>query len=731
MSRRIIAAVLLLTLAVAAAPAGPARAQETGDGGPTFQVDALNTGLGTPPARLDRSTPRSAMEAFVSAAQRTDYKNAAHLLDLDFVAPDEQASVGPRLAEQLSFVLDRKLPVDFENLPDRPDGMDTTGSERQPMVGVARKSLQLGVLDLPEWPVTIRLNRVQPAGEDPVWVISRQSVEHIPELFAQYGPTAFEKALPAALRQETVWGILWWELITLPLIAAFAGLAAWLTWRIMTLVAHRIPMDGMRVAICRGRLPTALLTIGVVLQITVSTIFEFSSGTGTTLSIVFWILIIAAIVYGASRTLDTIIDFASNRYLSTIDNPENTSARRWYTNLSAAKRIGVIFVVVVGLAVAFSSLRVFSSFGLSLLVSAGVATAVFGLAAQTVLGNIFASLQLALAKPIRIGDAVYYDGRWAYVEQINYTYVQLRTWDLKRFIVPVKHFVSNPFENWTMAEPKMIQPILLKLDHRTNVDEIRRVFAQMAVEDPEWSEGEDPKVQVIDHDEDAMSVRFYCIADNPTSAWDLHCRMRERLLAHLAEMAGPAPCRAPASPTSPMPEARAGPRTKAPRRPTTAAPPRAASPPPGAAAARRAPMRPRTMRPRAKAAPRRPSSRPRQRRKGAPSWVPWPFKTKRSRSPVRIQTSSSMLEIIWSAEARANERGGEPARSSIIACRQWPRRATTASRSTWGKERRDMTSSKHMFSLCSIPKSAPWLPCGASRRIGDVAVWSRPGLHGS
>ncbi len=195
----------------------------------------------------------------------------------------------------------------------------------------------------------------------------------------------------------------------------------------------------------------------------------------------------------------------------------------------------MILVLVVGLAVALSSLRVFSSFGLSLMVSAGVATAIFGLAAQTVLGNIFASLQLALAKPIRIGDAVYYDDHWAYVEQINYTYVQLRTWDLKRFIVPVKHFISNPFENWTKAEPKMIKPVLLKLDHRTDVEDLRQVFADIG-------EGRSGLVGGRGHRRcrssttttTTMAVRFYCFADDPTAAWNLHCRMRERLLAHLA-----------------------------------------------------------------------------------------------------------------------------------------------------------------------------------------------------
>ncbi|WP_420392835.1 mechanosensitive ion channel family protein [Acuticoccus sp.] len=527
---------MLISLFLGLALACPALAQSSGSQGPqAFQIDTLNEGLGDPPSRLDRSTPQATLEAFVTLTGRADYDAAAHLLDLDAVPAPQQASAGPRLAEKLSFVLDRKLPIDFSAIPDRPDGMDTSGSEREPMVGVAQKSVSLGLLELPEWPVTVRLNRVKLGEEDPVWVFSRQTVEHVDELYALYGPTRYEQALPAALRSEAFAGVLWWEMIAFPLIVLFAIAAATLAWRLMTFVACALPTEAVAEGLRRGRLPVALLLVGLVMQLVVDALFEFSSGTDATLSTIFWITIVLALVFGASRVLDTVIDFTSDRYLSRIDDPENNSARRWYTNLSAAKRLGVIIVIVVGVAVALSSLRVFSSFGLSLLVSAGVATAIFGLAAQTVLGNIFASLQLAFAKPIRIGDAVFYDDHWAYVEQINYTYVQLRTWDLKRFIVPVKHFVSNPFENWTKEEPKMYKPVVLKLDHRADVELLRRTFADIVKDDPDWSEGEEPKVLVIAHDEKGMVVRFYCIADDPTSAWNLHCRVREKLLARLRE----------------------------------------------------------------------------------------------------------------------------------------------------------------------------------------------------
>ena len=524
----LLATLALLTVAVA---------QESESA--AFKIDALNPGLGAPPQALDRQTPQSSLEAFVAAVARGDHDVAAQMLDLAPLPEDQQQVCGPEYAAKLAEIIERKVPLDFGGIPDRPDGMDTTGSDRDPMVGEARKSILLGSLDLGAWPVGIRLNRVQVEGEDPVWVFSRQTVEHVPALYDRYGPTWFERELPHVLRTEAFWGLVWWELIAFPIMVSLAAAVGLIFYRLLTMIMDRVPTEGAREAVRRGRLPGALAVSGLFLQLLVLRVFVFSAGVDTTLALIFWALILIALVSGASRVLDTIIDFASDRYLDRIDKPENTNDRELYTNLSAAKRIGVIVVILVGLAAALSSLRVFSSFGLSLLFSAGVITAIFGLAAQTMLGNILASLQLALAKPMRIGDALYYNDHWAYVEKINYTFVQLRTWDQKRYIVPVKNFVSTAFENWTVAEPRMIMPVLLKLDHRTDVDLLRKKFEEIAANDPDWSEGAEPKVQVIGQNEDGMDVRFYCTADDPTAAWNLHCRVREEMLAFLRDRDGP------------------------------------------------------------------------------------------------------------------------------------------------------------------------------------------------
>ena len=185
---------------------------------------------------------------------------------------------------------------------------------------------------------------------------------------------------------------------------------------------------------------------------------------------------------------------------------------------------------MLGAGVVLSQLHLFETLGLSLLASAGVLTVILGIAGQTVLGNILASLQIALAKPIRIGDSVHYEGDWAYVEAIFYTFVRLRTWDDRRLIVPVQYFVSNPFENWSMQDAKMTRTFTLVLDHSAEVQPLRDAFLGFAEEDEDVIEQEESKVLVTDHDHNGKHVRFYATSPDPTAAWQMHARLRERMM---------------------------------------------------------------------------------------------------------------------------------------------------------------------------------------------------------
>ncbi len=158
---------------------------------------------------------------------------------------------------------------------------------------------------------------------------------------------------------------------------------------------------------------------------------------------------------------------------------------------------------------------------------------VAGIAARPVLSNLIAGLQLALAQPIRIDDVLIIKGEWGHVEEITGSYVVLKVWDERRLIIPLQWFIENPFENWTRSKSHILGTVILYLDFATPMEPLRAEVERVVKAAPEW-DGRVCVVQVTDASERAMQVRILISGASSGDAFDLRCRVRERLLAFLA-----------------------------------------------------------------------------------------------------------------------------------------------------------------------------------------------------
>ena len=500
-----------------------------------YDIVELNPGLGDPPKGVDRSTPQGTIESFVDAIRSRDWNVAAHLLDLSAVDPADQPVQGPRLAQFLGEVLERRLWIDWADLPDRPDALIENGSDKNPLAGKPRRNLRLAIVDLNDRTIGLRLNRVKPEDGEPVWVFARQTVANIEALHARYGPGWFERRLPASLRDQSYFSLRVWELIAFPTLVVLAALIFLLTRQVFGYFAVRTSWTAARNAALAARTPLALFAAGGFLTYLTTGLLGFSAPITAVLSPILLICMVAAIAIALLRAIDSLLDIVTEKYVGEIDDEQSTEQRSLYTSVYAVRRIVLLVAVLLATGVVLTQLHVFETLGISLLASAGVLTVILGIAGQNILGNILASLQIALAKPIRIGDSVSYEGDWAYVEAIFYTFVRLRTWDNRRLIVPVKYFVSKPFENWSIQDSKMTRTFTLVVDHRADVEKLRRTFLELAAADDDVIDPQEAKALVIDHDHAGAHIRFYATSPDPSAAWDMHARLRERMIAWINE----------------------------------------------------------------------------------------------------------------------------------------------------------------------------------------------------
>lgn len=523
---------LILLVALIAAPAA---AQD--DGAPPRGMAGRDQGDGR--GSLALRTPQATMETFLDAARDGRFGLAARALDLRFEPLADLPGYAEELARRLFQVLDRHAWIDWSALPDRPDGLIANASADDPLAGKERRSLVVAVLDRDGRDAELRLHRVERASGGPAWLFSPRTVRQIPALSIAYGPGMLERALPEWAGRRGVLGLRQWEWIALPACLAAAALVFLVVRLVLTRIIGRLPGDGWPRRLGAAiRLPVALLAASLTLALATRGVITFSAPVTTFLSPMLVAAVATLVVWIGFGALGEASRWVTEHYVGSIEDEEHDESRHLYTNISLARRILLLVAIFAVAGIVCLETRLFQSFGVTLLGAAGVLTIVVGIAAQTVLGNVLASIQVALAKPVRIGDIVLFDGTWGRVEEINYTFILIRVWNQRRLVVPIKHFVSEPFENWSTRDPHLVLPVELRVDLTTDVDALRRRFQEMLEGEEDWDRRQDPTVQVVDSDADGMTVRFYVSAANSTLAWNLHCRIRERMIRILAEADG-------------------------------------------------------------------------------------------------------------------------------------------------------------------------------------------------
>ncbi|HJU06390.1 MAG TPA: mechanosensitive ion channel domain-containing protein [Nitrospiraceae bacterium] len=504
-----------------------------------FDVDSLNQIFeGGKPDSF--ATPRATLEHFILSSRDGDFKRAAQTFNFKHIPNEKRARSAPVLAEKFFYVFSEKLHINYNDVPDRPDGeVESKGDEDKPHAGRPRRSIKLGAIELDLWDVEVRLERFKAPDAPPIWLFSPRTVENIERLYAAHGPGAIMRYLPAPVRlgimnHDSLWH--WSILIFLGACAAGSG---WAVENVVVGALRRWHSSPRAVALGEAASgPLAFLVAGIVFHVVTFSWLSLPGQITHNLYPIVGVLIVVAATWLAVRAVRMMTDVSSHAYLDKIQLEGECGARSRITRLAVVKHVLTFSVICIGLAFAFRQFNLFENISLSLLASAGVASVVLGVASRDVLGNIMAGIQIALTQPASIGDSIVFEGQWGWVEELTYTYITIRTWDARRIIVPLAYFIERPFENWSMKSAHTIQPIYLHVDYTIDVKAVRAKFQELVNECKDWDGPAEPVLEVTGVKEDTMELRALCSAKDPPSAWRMHCRLREELIAFLKELEG-------------------------------------------------------------------------------------------------------------------------------------------------------------------------------------------------
>ncbi|WP_051142310.1 mechanosensitive ion channel family protein [Paracoccus zeaxanthinifaciens] len=322
-----------------------------------------------------------------------------------------------------------------------------------------------------------------------------------------------------------------WENIIL---FGIALVAAWFAASAIFAVARRILRNGddfWKNLVAQTRMPVRL----AILIASVSFAANFATlpaQQGGLIRHLLLIAFIACLTLIARAALNIWMSLHLRRYRIDVD--DNLMARKHVTQSRILQRVGGVLIIAIGTSAALMTIESVRQYGVSLLASAGAAGIVVGLALQPLLKNLFAGIQLALTQPIRIDDAVIVEGEWGNIEEINGTYVVIRIWDKRRLVVPLNYFIEQPFQNWTRSDSTLLGTVMIYVDYRAPVEEMRAEARRIVEASPLWDR-DVFVLQVTDFRENVVEIRILASARSAPRAFDLRCEIREKLLTWLQQ----------------------------------------------------------------------------------------------------------------------------------------------------------------------------------------------------
>jgi small-conductance mechanosensitive channel len=330
--------------------------------------------------------------------------------------------------------------------------------------------------------------------------------------------------------------IFWGRGLTAILYAGWIIALLWLVFRAIRAVEKRMRLWAERTRSLLGKIVVPIVghslrlsvpLLGVILLLPLLKLPEnWAWVTQKGVGILFIIALSFLIVHGINAMQAALLS------QQRLDLPDNLSARRIYTQVSVIRKIIISAVIIIATGSVLMLFDPVRQFGTSILASAGIAGIVIGFAAQRTLGNVLAGIQIALTQPLLIDDIVVVEGEFGQIEEITLTYVTVRTWDLRRIVLPITYFVEKPFQNWSRVSTDLLGAVILYLDYQAPIGELRKELKRLVESNPKW-DGKVCGLQVTDTKQTTIEVRALVSSTDPGKLSDLRCEVREGLIEFL------------------------------------------------------------------------------------------------------------------------------------------------------------------------------------------------------
>lgn len=174
-----------------------------------------------------------------------------------------------------------------------------------------------------------------------------------------------------------------------------------------------------------------------------------------------------------------------------------------------------IIQIVIFLPAVLFSLALFGVRASNLLLSAGAAGVVLGLAARQTLGAIIAGFVVLFSRPFEVGDWVRIDENEGIVTDISVVNTQIRTFDDEHVMIPNDQITDSPITNLSRTDRLRVQ-VDVGVDYDTNIEHAARVAVEAMESCEEVMEDQVPDVVLERFGDSAVVLNLRFWIDDPS-----------------------------------------------------------------------------------------------------------------------------------------------------------------------------------------------------------------------
>ena len=477
----------------------------------------LKTEPTTPIDKLGRETPHSAMLGLLKSADGMDYETAARYLQS---TPGRKTNLAQR-AREFQALLTR-FKGNIALLSDDPNGTVEPG--------LPPGQVRAGALAVGGTTTDVILVRVDDPASGKIWLISRETVARIPELYAQMEgeePSAVDRIVPAALTGRHLLGMSFAQWLGWLLSIPISWLLAWLLTFLLS--APRRVWCKLRKLPFRTVWETPLgMPLRCIIAILMHSFFIYLLEPPL-LYRVYYVRFLTALLVGCFGWLVTKL---ADRGFAHAVNRTRTQRGGGESILVMIQRLTHVVMLIV---VFVAALALFGFNVKTTLAGLGIGGLAIALAAQKTLENLIGGVSLLMDKVIRVGDFCQIGDQLGTVEDIGLRSLKLRTLDQNLSVVPNGSLAQMQFLNMTRRSKLLInQKFSLRIE--THVEQLRYVLdrVQSMLDQQPTIETGTSRVRVANFAGAAFELELWAYVK--TGDWTEFTAIRQDVILKIAEI---------------------------------------------------------------------------------------------------------------------------------------------------------------------------------------------------